>query len=101
MSICSCRIAATILVLLVVVDIGSSCSMQRILFRKFSNLELSACNISSTSTGFGDVGQAASVGGDSSSCDPGSRRFLSVDMWGSFLALFADPRTKTNFYSNS
>jgi hypothetical protein len=38
---------------------------------------------------------------NSSRCDPGSRRFLSVDMWGSFLALFADPRTKTNFCSKS
>jgi hypothetical protein len=57
MSICSCRIAATILVLLVVVDIGSSCSMQRILFRKFSNLELSACNISARQLGLVMLGR--------------------------------------------
>ena len=100
MSICICRIAVTSLVVLVVdVDV-SICSMVWILFLKFSILLLSACSISSTSTGFGDVGQAASSGGVFSICDPGSRRFLSVDTWGSFLALFADPKTKTDFCSN-
>ena len=42
MSICICWIAVTSLVVLVV-DVGvSSCSMLRILFRKFSSLWLSA-----------------------------------------------------------
>ena len=57
--------------------------------------------MSSTSTGFGDAGQAASAGGDSSYCEPGSCCFLIVDMCGSFLAFVAEPRTNTNFYSNS
>ena len=38
MSIYICMIAATILVLVMVDGIGSSCSTRRILFRKFSNL---------------------------------------------------------------
>jgi hypothetical protein len=71
------------------------------LFRKFSILWLSARSISSTSTGFGDVGKDVSIGWHSSTCDPGSRGFLCEDMWGSFLALCADPRTKTNFCSSS
>ncbi len=57
--------------------------------------------MSSTSTGFGDAGQAASSGGDSSNCEPGSRCFRIVDMCGSFLAFVAEPNTNTNFYSNS
>lgn len=55
----------------------------------------------STSTGFGEAGQAASVGGDSSCCDPVPHCFLMDDMCGSFFALVADPSTNTNFASKS
>jgi hypothetical protein len=86
----------------VVIDGGvSNCSTYRSLFLRLSNLELRACSMSSTSTGAGEEGHAASVGGVSSGCDPFSRCFLRDDMCGSFFALFAEPNTNTNFASNS
>ena len=57
--------------------------------------------MSSTSTGAGEAGHAASVGGVSSGCDPLSHCFLRDDMCGNFFALFAEPNTNTNFASNS
>ena len=57
--------------------------------------------MSSTSTGDGEAGHAASVGGGSSGCDSFSRCCRRDDMCGNLLALFAEPRTNTNFASNS
>ncbi len=57
--------------------------------------------MSSTSTGVGEAGNVVSVGGGSSGCDPLSHFFLRDDMCGSLDALFAEPRTNTNFASNS
>ena len=57
--------------------------------------------MSSTSTGASEAGNVVSVWGGFSGCYPFSRCFLRDDMCGSLLALFADPRTNTNFCSNS
>jgi hypothetical protein len=66
----------------VVIDGGvSNCSTYRSLFLRLSNLELRACSMSSTSTGAGEEGHAASVGGVSSGCDPFSRCFLRAMVW--------------------
>jgi hypothetical protein len=50
--------------------------------------------MSSRSTGAGGVSGVVVVA-------PSPRSFLILDMWGSFLALAAEPRIKTNFYSSS
>jgi hypothetical protein len=57
--------------------------------------------MSRTSTGVGEAGHAASVGGVSSGCIPFPLCILRDDMCGSLLALFADPITNTNFASSS
>ena len=79
----------------------SSCSMYRILFRRFSTLLLRACSMSSISTGAGEVGYTASVGVVSSGVYSLLRGFLRFDTCGNFFALFAEPRTNTNFAANS
>ena len=56
--------------------------------------------MSSTSTGAGYAGNVASVGWVSYYWGSVSR-FRRDDMWGSRLALFADPSTNTNFASRS
>ncbi len=56
--------------------------------------------MSSISTGAGDAGNVASVGWVSY-CWGSVSRFRRDDMWGSRLALFADPSTNTNFASRS
>jgi hypothetical protein len=50
--------------------------------------------MSNRSTGAGGVSVVLVVA-------PSPRSFLILDMWGSFLALAAEPRIKTNFYSSS
>jgi hypothetical protein len=50
--------------------------------------------MSNRSTGAGGVSVVFGVA-------PSPRSFLILDMWGSFLALAAEPRIKTNFYSSS
>jgi hypothetical protein len=100
-SSCIYVIVSTILVVVVMEGGVSNCSTYRILFRRLSTLELSACSMSSTSTGAGEAGNVVSVWGGSSGCDPLSRYFLRDAMCGSLLALFAEPRTNTNFCSNS
>jgi hypothetical protein len=101
MSICSCVIVVMILVEVVIDGGVSNCSTYRILLRRLSTLLLSACRMSSTSTGVGGAGSVVSVGVGSSGCDPLSRFFLRDDMCGSLEALFAEPMTNTNFASNS
>ncbi len=101
MSICSCVIVVIILVEVVIDGGVSNCSTYRILLRRFSTLLLSACRMSSTSTGVGGAGSVVSVGVGYSGCDPLSRFFLRDAMCGSLVALFAEPRTNTNFASNS
>jgi hypothetical protein len=56
--------------------------------------------MSSTSTGAGDAGHAASAGWGSS-CWGSVSRCRRLDMCGSRFALFADPSTNTNFASRS
>ena len=57
--------------------------------------------MSSTSTGVGEAGHAASVGGGSSGSDSFPRCIRSNDMCGNLFALLAQPITNTNFASNS
>ena len=57
--------------------------------------------MSSISTGAGEAGHAASVGLVSSGVYSFSRDFLRDGTCGNFFALFAEPRTNTNFAANS
>ena len=94
MSAYICSMVATIFVVLVVDVEVSICSMYLILFLRFSSLKLKAWNMSRISTGFDDTF-------GSSLCGAVPFYFRIVDMCGSFLALAADPMTKTNFASSS
>ena len=87
-------IVATSFVWFVVYGGSSILSMQLALYFALSILLFWAARISSRSTGAGGVSVVFSVA-------PSPRNFLILDMWGSFFALAAEPRIKTNFYSSS
>ena len=72
-------------------------SKQLCLYFALSNLLFCADKISSRSTGVG-VAYWRRV---SAFALPSPCSFLIFDIWGSFLALAAEPRIKTNFYSSS
>ena len=93
-SFCSERIVATIFVWFVVCGGSSILSIQLALYFALSILLFWAARMSNRSTGAGGVSVVFSVA-------PSPRSFLILDMWGSFLALAAEPRIKTNFYSSS
>ena len=88
---------ATSLEWFVVYGGSSILSKQLALYLALSILLFCAYRISSRSTGVGvAVGVSVSVSVVSS---PRSLRIL--DVWGSFFALAAEPKIKTNFYSSS
>ena len=89
-SVCNCITDATNLVCLIVYGGSSICSMHFALCFALSIFVFYVCRISRRSTG---------AGGSSVVSAP--RAFLVLDMCGSFLALAAEPRIKTNFYSSS
>jgi hypothetical protein len=89
-SVCSCITDATNLVCLIVYGGSSICSMHFALCLALSILAFCADRMSRRSTG---------AGGSSVASAP--RAFLVLDMCGSFFALAAEPKIKTNFYSSS
>jgi hypothetical protein len=96
-SVYSYRIAPTSLVWFAVYGGISILSKQLALYLALSSLLFYAAKISSRSTGVG-VAYCVKVSAFVllSPCN-----LLIFDIWGSFLALAAEPRIKTNFYSSS
>jgi len=96
-SVYSYRIAPTSLVWFAVYGGISILSKQLALYFALSILLFCADKISSRSTGVG-VAYWVRV---SAFVLPSPCSFLIFDIWGSFFALAAEPRIKTNFYSSS
>jgi hypothetical protein len=88
------NIAATNLVWCAVCGGSSIRSRQLALYLALSILLFCAAKISSRSTGVG-------IASDSGLVEPSPRNLRILDIWGSFFALAAEPRIKTNFYSSS
>ena len=96
-SFSSLRIVATNFVCLIVYGGSSIYSLHLALCLALSILLFNVYKISRRSTGAG--GSSGRAWSAFSLFSP--RNFRALDIWGSFLALAAEPKIKTNFYSSS